>query len=232
MFVHQLAKFARKRMPPSIFAGLRRVATALFTPIAFSYQTGHFRSSLKAKALDNFGKPLPWYTYPAIDFLRNKQTLGKSVLEFGAGQSTLWWAQRVQRVVAIEDNESWFAHLLGRVPTNVQLILTDRDASNLETLNESAFDLIVVDGLNRFLCAQKAIPLLNEGGAIILDNSEGSWGPNGEYPIIDLFRAKGFSRIDFYGYAPGVILPACTSFFFKNDCFLLCGSENPARMVH
>jgi len=228
MFVHQLAKFARKGMPPSIFAGLRNVATALFTPIAFSYQTGHFRSSLKAKALDNFGQPLPWYTYPAIDFLRNKQTLGKSVLEFGAGQSTLWWAQRVQSVVAIEDNKSWFAHLLGRVPANVQLILTDKDASNIEPLKESAFDLIVIDGLNRFLCAQKAIALLNEGGAIILDNSDGNRG----YPIINLFRANGFSRIDFYGYAPGVILPACTSLFFKNDCFLLCGSENPARMVH
>jgi hypothetical protein len=95
----------------------------------------------------------------------------------------------------------------------------------------SKFDVIVVDGLDRLICAEMSIAFLNEGGAVILDNSEGFWGRDGEYPIIDFFNANHFSRIDFYGYAPGVILPSCTSLFFKDNCFLLAGNESPARLV-
>jgi hypothetical protein len=36
-----------------------------------------------------------------------------------------------------------------------------------------------------------------------LDNSEGFWGAEGSYPIIDLFEQEGFMRVDFCGFAPG-----------------------------
>jgi hypothetical protein len=50
--------------------------------------SGHFRSSVNGKALSQAGVPLPWYTYPAIDFLTQRDFRGRSVLEFGGGQST------------------------------------------------------------------------------------------------------------------------------------------------
>jgi hypothetical protein len=156
----------------------------------------------------------------------------KSVLEFGSGQSTLWWAGQVKSVVSVEDNTPWYQSLLEIAPGNVRLILSDTLASNIEReLNGAKFDVIIVDGLDRLVCAKKSVSFLNEGGAVILDNSEGYWGVDGEYPIIEFFREKGFSRIDFYGHAPGVILPACTSLFFKETCFLLAGNENPVRTV-
>jgi hypothetical protein len=98
-------------------------------------------------------------------------------------------------------------------------------------LSRGPFDIIVIDGLDRLECAARAVPILAEGGAIILDNSEGYWGPEGTYPILDLFRAAKFCRVDFYGYAPGVILPHCTSLFFRDSCFLLVGDENPVRLL-
>jgi hypothetical protein len=232
LFVHDAARIVRKMLPSPLFRAVRAVSTGVLTPIAFSYHSGHFLSSLKSKAVDKKGIALPWYTYPAIDFLRHKQMADKSVLEFGSGQSTLWWSERVRNVVSLEDNESWYQSLVQLVPPNVRLVLSDTLASNVEReLNGIRFDVIVVDGLDRLACARKSIMFLNEGGTVILDNSEGYWGRDGEYPILDFFRISGFSRIDFYGYAPGVILPSCTSFFFKEKCFLLAGTESPVRTL-
>jgi hypothetical protein len=209
------------------------VSTGILTPVVFSYHSGHFRSSLKSKAVDNSGKPLPWYTYPAIDFLRQKDMADKSVLEFGAGQSTLWWAERAKSIVSFESNRSWYCHLLGQVPAKVRFLWTDGSASNMQSeISESKFDVIIVDGVNRLICAKMSISFLNESGAVIVDNSDCYWGPDGEYPIIEFFRTNGFSRVDFYGHAPGVILPSCTSLFFKDSCFLLSGSESPAKLVN
>lgn len=211
---------------------MRRVSTGVLTPFAFSYQSGHFLSSLKSKAVDNHGVALPWYTYPAIDFLRYKHFSDRSVLEFGSGQSTLWWSERAKTVLSFEDDESWYQSLLKHVPANVRLILSDTAGSKVESeVNGMHFDIIVIDGLDRLACAEKSAALLAEDGAIILDNSEGYWGRDGEYPIISLFRERGFSRVDFYGHAPGVILPSCTSLFFRDSCFLLSGTESPVRIV-
>ena len=232
MFVHKVAEKARGLLPGSVFGWLRGIGTAILTPISFSYKTGHLHSSLKRKAVNPKGAPLPWYTYPAIDFLAAKDFTGKSVLEFGAGQSTLWWAERAANVTSFESDRDWYNSLKPSLPDTVRLVETDNHATELEsTCNGDRFDLIIIDGLNRLVCAHKSLTLCRENGAIILDNSEGYWGPDGQYPIIELFRRQGFQRIDFYGYAPGVILPACTSLFFKDSCFLLSGSENPYKLV-
>jgi hypothetical protein len=80
------------------FRAMRRIGTAVLAPIQFSLATGHFRSSIASEALDARGKPLPWYTYPAIDFLADVDFSSQSVLEFGASQSTLWRSERAARV--------------------------------------------------------------------------------------------------------------------------------------
>lgn len=233
MFVHRAARVFKKVLPSSVFGALRALSTGALTPLAFSLQSGHFRSSLKSKAVDKSGKPLPWYTYPAIDFLSQKEMTNRSVLEFGSGQSTLWWAARAKSVVSFESDADWYNYVRKQVPDNVTSILTDDGAADVPAkLDGSTFDVIVVDGLDRLKVALMSVSFLKEGGAVILDNSEGYWGRDGEYPIIDFFRANGFSRVDFYGYAPGVILPSCTSLFFKDACFLFSGSESPARLVN
>jgi hypothetical protein len=232
MFVHRLSKAAKGVLPSGVFKVLRSMGTGVLTPFVFSYQSGHINSSLKGRAVDKEGKPLPWYTYPAIELLGNKDFTGRSVVEFGAGQSTLWWSGRAEQVLSFEDDFLWYGWLKSRVPANVRLMFTANGVADVdEHLSNQQFDVAVIDGLDRFACAQKALNVITNDGAIVLDNSDGFWGQNGSYPIIDLFRDHGFSRVDFYGHAPGVILPACTSIFFKSSCFLLKGTENPSRRV-
>jgi hypothetical protein len=229
MGIHRLSALAKRSLPSFIWSPARKLTTAFLTPIRFSINTGHFRSSLRAAAVDRRGRPIPWYTYPAIDFLDAKDFADKSVMEFGSGQSTLWWASRAKKVVSAESDEKWLNHVRTKLPTNARAFLLPDDLTGLsENVAGEKFDLIIVDGLNRHRAAEAAVGMLNPGGAILLDNSEGRWSYDGSqrYPILELFRAAGFSRVDFYGHSPGVILPACSSLFFKSDSFIIRGEEN------
>jgi hypothetical protein len=212
------------------FRAMRKIGTAVLTPVYFSLGTGHFRSSIASKALDAQGKPLPWYTYPAIDFLSGVDFSGQSVLEFGAGQSTLWWAERAARVFSVEQDGPWFEAVLKAIKSklNVEVHLTESSEFAATPLGR-IFDVIVIDGGDRFLCAQAALKMLQAGGVIVLDNSEGFWGAAGSYPIIDLFEREGFMRVDFYGFAPGVSKRHCTSLFFRQDARIFRDLKPPMR---
>src|SRR5947207_2919580 len=98
-------------LPGVVWKPIRALATAVLTPLWFSYKTGHCRSSFKMAAVNRRGEPLPWYTYPCIHFLEFRDFRDKTVLEFGAGQSTLWWSQRAAQVVAFEGDPAWHDEL-------------------------------------------------------------------------------------------------------------------------
>ena len=59
--------------------------------------------------IDRDGNPIPWYTYPAIEYLSQFDVTDKDVFEFGCGNSSLFWADRARLVTSIEDNPDWFA---------------------------------------------------------------------------------------------------------------------------
>lgn len=213
------------------FRTMRKIGTAILTPVYFSLATGHFRGSIASKAVDARGKPLPWYTYPAIDFLSGVDFSGQSVLEFGAGQSTRWWAERAARVFSVEEDARWFEAVLKAVKSkaNVEVHLAQESLGFAATPIGRTFDVIVIDGGDRFLCAQASLKMLQPGGVIVLDNSEGFWGAEGTYPIIDLFEREGFMRVDFYGFAPAVPKRHCTSLFFRDDARIFRNLRPPMR---
>ena len=202
---------------------MRSIATGVVTPIRFSLTSGHWKSSMTMSACTATGAPIPWYTYPAIDFLTQRNFEGRTVLEFGGGQSTLWWSMRAQSVLTIEEDAAWYKRLCSRVGHNVSLhhIPVDhatRSVASVKTLLDAqpirVFDVIIVDGHLRREVTALAFDYLAPGGAMILDNSEG-------YGFYEEIRDRSCRRIDFFGFAPGVSLRHCTSIVFVNDCFLL-----------
>jgi len=229
MKLHAAARIARRVMPTRLFSALRGVGKALAGPIIFSYETGHFRAAIGSRAVDRHGAPQPWYTLPAIEFLRHQDLTDKRVLEWGAGQSTIWWGRHARTVRSFESDESWYSRLRPMVGPNVELHLTSNDLAAVDPVLGGPYDLIVVDGLDRFACAQRSVAVLAPDGGIIFDNSDGYWGPHGQYPVIDLLRSRGFSRVDFYGFGPGEIVPHCTSVFFRDSCFLFRNPTPPVR---
>src|SRR5438477_3935780 len=58
---------------------------------------------------------VPWFSYAAIDFLERFLKPEMSVVEYGSGGSTLFFAHRVKTVFSIEDNPQWFELVSERV---------------------------------------------------------------------------------------------------------------------
>lgn len=208
-------------LPAWVGRPVKSVGTALLAPAVFSLRTGHLRSSLTRAAVSRSGEPLPWYTYPSIDFLAARSYEGRTVLEFGAGQSTLWWAARAERVVALEGDPLWLKRVRAQAPPNVDLRLAPltsgpecvASAARAVDDHPDGFDVVVIDGLYRRSLSDLAVRAAKQAGAVICDNAEG-------YGVQELFRDKGLMRVDFFGFTPGGVLPHCTSIFFRPESFL------------
>src|SRR5262245_26495545 len=158
MDVHKTYATFQRFSPASMHGRVRQVATAVLTPLRFAIRTGHFRSSLRSGSFTSAGEVIPWYTYPAIDFLARKKFADCSVLEFGSGNSTLWWAKQARSVVALENDRSWYERVAKAMPRNVSLHhVEDYALAGAEScIGEGPFDIIVVDGFDRFKAAQIA----------------------------------------------------------------------------
>ncbi len=202
-------------------------------PLRFAVDAGHLRSALLGQAVDRGGQPLLWVTYPAIEFLRQLDWRGKRVLEWGAGNSTLWWAQQGASVFSVEHSQEWIDTLERSIPTGAQVQLRlARDADAYVELPRShgPFDLVVIDGESRPRCAEVAVEVVAPSGGILLDNSEQSWAAAGEgFPIIERLHALGWRRVDFHGFAPSVARPHCTSLFFRPETRLFDLATPPYR---
>jgi hypothetical protein len=215
--LHRWSTPIKRMLPSYVWQPIRSIATCVVTPIRFSMITGHARSSFLRRAVDKHGKPIPWYTYPAIDFLGQRDFHDKTILEFGSGQSTLWWSSRAQFVLSVEEDPCWFAKMRGQVPGNVELHCIPADMGLIESFfrsRQEKFDVIIIDGSARAALVGLSFELLAPNGAIILDNSDG-------YGFYEEIRDRPCRKIDFVGFAPGVVLRHCTSIAYLSDCFLL-----------
>jgi hypothetical protein len=174
---------------------------------------GYLRSVATEKPVDRDGQPVPWYTYPAIEYLKQLDFSDRTVFEYGCGHSTLFWGARAAQVVSVEHNPLWYQLVRTKLPGNCTLIhepQSDDYAAAIDRFNQQ-FDVIVVDGLvtgrTRLKCARAAVPYLCEGGMIILDNSD--WLPESAHHL----RSAGLIEVDMTGFAPANDYTCTTSFF-------------------
>lgn len=167
----------------------------------------------------------PWFSFPSIEYLAKLASPDMSVLEFGCGYSTIWWAQRVSRVTSIERSSHWIVEvrqaLSKHTMTNVDLIpflefvgTTEEEiqarAAPLQLASiiqryvsagrekSELYDVIVIDDVFRNEAAAAAIAQLKPGGVLVLDDSERPrYGQ-----ACELFKQMGWSSASFYGAVP------------------------------
>ncbi len=82
--------------------------------------SGWIESVRKGQAVDSHG-PVPWFTYSATKYLSEIVKSDSRVFEFGAGNSTLWWATRARDVVSVEHDPTWADQLINLKLPNVAL---------------------------------------------------------------------------------------------------------------
>ena len=199
---------------------LRNFLIAIITPIHFSIYTGHFLSSLLGKAVSAKGKPILWFTFPAIDFLTSKDFSSSDILEFGGGQSTLFWLSKAKSVTTFETDIMWKNKIekLSNGDSKLNLLFTPDNHNQIDYVNnflkknQRSFDIIVIDGMDRSSLFSLAVDYVTDDGMIICDNAEG----------YDFYKAwqehPSFMRIDFSGHGPGILHPHTTSILFKKNC--------------
>src|ERR1700676_3258023 len=106
-FLKLLANVANRLLPEPLFRRLHGLVAAAVTPFSFSIRSGHLRSSIVHLPVHRAGRPSPSLTSRPMYFLHNKNVSGKSILEWGSGHSTLWWAERAMQVVSFESDQRW-----------------------------------------------------------------------------------------------------------------------------
>ncbi|MEO5894411.1 MAG: SAM-dependent methyltransferase [Vicinamibacterales bacterium] len=178
---------------------------------------GHLRSAARAAAIDASGEPVPWLTYPAIEYVGRLDLSGKSVFEYGCGNSTRYWGREAGNVVSVEHEKEFYQLIAPQLPSNCELAFRSPAQVYVAALAEYSarrgrgFDVIVIDGHSRVRCAEGAAQHLAPGGMIILDNSD--WFPEAGAHL----RAAGLIEVSFTGFAPISDFTSMTSIYFHRS---------------
>jgi tRNA A58 N-methylase Trm61 len=181
------------------------------------HKEGWKKSSFDGFSQDENGNPIPWMTYPAIDFLKNNLQANHEVFEFGLGASTIFFANRVKHVTSLETNSKWLEIVKEKhALSNVDMVLMadgliNANYENFAKNSGKKFDFIIVDSLKRFECVKNSINALKKGGRLILDDSE----RENYKKIFEFLKSKNFAKQDFIGIAPGQVRVKNTTVFYK-----------------
>ncbi|MDP3148677.1 MAG: FkbM family methyltransferase [Ignavibacteria bacterium] len=176
---------------------------------------GWFDAFKSGKSVNKELKPVPWVTYPFIDFIEGRLNKTMKVFEYGSGFSTLFYTERTLNVTSVEHNAAWFEKIKSIVPKNSDIIFCEDDIDGLYSKavknKGEQYDLIIIDANDRVNCAKQALSALTDRGVVILDDSDRE-----EYKeAFDLMKQSGFREITFSGISPGYFNRKATTVFYR-----------------
>jgi hypothetical protein len=172
---------------------------------------GQLRTFDTHRPVDNLGNALPWFTYPAIEYLKRFECREWRIFEYGAGQSTAYWSGRGATVSSVEHNEQWFTEIEKQQLANSRIVHRTDPQSYAGAIRQgdTKYNVIVIDGVWREVCAEVCVEFLCDDGFLILDNSD--WYHEAAAKI----RKRGFLEVSFSGFGPVNDYTWTTSLFFK-----------------
>jgi len=194
--------------------GIVRIIIAIFRYIQIiGIKYGHLLSRITYLSRDGQRKPIPWFTYPAIEYIKQLDLAEKIVFEWGSGYSTLFFSKKAKKIISIEDDINWHGRLQKEKISATKLLLYIEKEKYINSILEYhfSFDVIIIDGKWRLECAKKAIQKLNPGGIIILDNSD--WTPK----VASYLRNSNLIQVDMIGFSPVNAFITVTSIFFHRE---------------
>jgi hypothetical protein len=177
-------------------------------------EKGWFDSERRAIPVDGKGDPTPWYTYSMIDFLQGRLTDELRVFEYGGGYSTVWYADQVDTVIAVDDSKKWTEIVDPKLPENSEIVYRSSQDEYVSHIIEdiTAFDIVVIDGSHRTDCIEPAVEALSDRGIIVWDDFERLDESQFE-PLLD----AGFSVLPFYGLKALGANYKCTAVFYQDE---------------
>lgn len=178
---------------------------------------GWFNSFYKKESVDKNNKPIPWNTYPFLKFIEPRLKKSFDVFEYGCGNSTIWYSDRVKSITAVENDKEWYEKIRLKLPQNAQVIYRelkyDGDYSREAVNQGKQFDVIIIDGRDRENSVKNSLPSLKEGGIIIFDNSELELYRNAVAHLTN----NHFKQLSFWGMSPITAHYTSTSIFYRTE---------------
>ncbi|MEO8165114.1 MAG: SAM-dependent methyltransferase [Betaproteobacteria bacterium] len=199
------------RLSPKLYMAGQNVDTLLF-------KQGQWRSIRENRPVRADGSWVPWYTYPAVEYLVQFDWSDSAIFEYGAGASSLFWAARARSVTSVDRDADWIRRLEPQTTPNLRLLLRAARREYVNAIQESGltFDLIVIDGHWRHDCVLASLDRLGPRGMVLLDNSD-------KFPLAAArLREKGLFQVDFHGFGPMNNYAWTTSLF-------ICSNAGPTR---
>jgi len=180
--------------------------------ILFKY--GYLRSIKNKIPVDKNNEVIPWYTYPAIEYINQINLKDKTIFEYGTGNSSLYFAKKAKRVISVEDNKEWFEKINKNNTTNLKIFFEEEKNNYLNSIKKTneKFDIIVIDANYRLECCHKIKNSLKEDGIVILDNSD-------RHPDCASYLRDelGLIEMDFHGFGPINCYTWTTSIFVSKN---------------
>ncbi len=178
-------------------------------------EIGWVNSMEQGKCVDAEGNALPWYNYAIINFLKERVKSDFSVMEYGSGSSTIFWADNCKNVCTLELKQEWFELAKKENRDNIDIKLITNQAKFAESIAvfKQKFDMIIVDSYDRFSCIKQALEYLNNEGVIMLDNSE----RENYRKIFEMMKELKWKWLTFSGIGPFRTSSSSTTIFYRNN---------------
>jgi len=123
----------------------------------------------RPKTPDQIGEdPVPWLHPAVVLYLESLLRPDWMILEHGCGGSTLWFAERVRAVHAVDNDPEWTQVVEYQSPGNVTMFF-DHKPVYFKGRN---YDLLLIDGWkdDRPEWIRLAPKIVRPGGIVIVDN--------------------------------------------------------------
>lgn len=126
-----------------------------------------------------------WMDDKEIKLIEKYLDSNHTMLEWGCGGSTLHFPHKVKKYYSIEHDQQWYETIKNKVPDNVKLFHKQRGEIPWDSYNQSeykhykdyidivdelneVFDVVLIDGRARRLCALKVIPYIKKDSIVMI----------------------------------------------------------------
>lgn len=174
----------------------------------FTFGTGWLKSVWRSRPISRNGKPLPWLSYSCIEFLEAGNFWGRTVLEIGGGNSTLFFLGKGATVWCIEEEEDWQKEIEKQCTPAMRKRLNWVTSYQIEG-SQTYFDLILIDANPRYDYLEFALRN-TRCYLILIDNLEIPQANDKKHLGNLIGEWSAFSFVDF---APGNATQQCTTLF-------------------
>ena len=184
---------------------------------SFPHTSGLTRSFRERRPVDAAGRPLPWINHAAIHLLSERLQPTHTVFEYGAGHSTLFFAERCAAVTSVEHDGPWFDEVRGMAPANVTLLHRPEGPAYWDAIGERSthYDVVLIDGLARERCLPAASGALSAAGVMLLDDARRP----AYTEALRAVMALGFRTLPLKSFRPGGLTESeCWVIYRDGNC--------------